>query len=534
LFFAAFLRIYSNHKISFSVNDYTDGIMDKESISYRERFEECEERFNKIFELTSAPSKVIDPQLRIVRVNQAIVDLMGYSKEEIEGTRILEYACPEYVKHWHELQEALWSRELPFFKLDACLFRKDGSVVWVNVTTILFKDHGETFGFTVFDDITYRKEFEESEKKLKEALSRSERSQGALRRSEQHIARILETMAEGVVTIDLDGKITYANKMAQKIFGLKENQLLERTFYDTQWHNLKVDGTPLQQTEHPISVMMKTGAQVYDQEYAIQPPLGDKLYISINAAPIRDERGALIGGICTFMDVTNRRKVTQQKDDFISVASHELKTPLTTLKATLQILTKMHEDAADNKRAMQSSMFAQANRSLDKVNTLVADLLNASRLNEGQLKLDKKQFNLAQLINDCCENVKIAGGYEVKIEGDTDLRVYADPDRIDQVLVNFVNNAVKYAPQSKVIVVQIEKLTDTARISVTDAGPGIPPNKQQQLFNRYYRVDTSGFQYSGLGLGLYINAEIIKRHGGEIGVTSEVGKGSTFWFTLPL
>jgi PAS domain S-box-containing protein len=508
--------------------------MENYKTDYRKRVEECEERFDRIFNLTSAPSKIIDPQLTILRVNQAIVDMLGYSQEEIIGTKILDYACPEYVKHWHDLQEALWSRQLPFFKLDACLFRKDGSIAWVNVTTILFEDQGKTYGFTVFDDITYRKEFEESERKLKDALVCSEKVQEELRQSEQHIARILETMAEGVITINLDGKITYANEMAHKIFGLTESQLLERTFYDPRWHNLKVDGTPLSETEHPIYMMIKTGEQVFDQEYAIQPPVGDKLYISINAAPIRDEHGAPIGGIGTFMDVTNRRKIIQQKDEFISVASHELKTPLTTLKATLQLLTKMHEDAADNKRAMQSSMFAQANRSLNKVNTLVADLLNASRLNEGQLKLDKKYFDIAKLITDCCEHIKIAGGYEITTTGDTDLSVYADPDKIDQVLVNFINNAVKYAPQSKVIDIKIEKLTNAARISITDTGPGIPLNKQQQLFDRYFRVDTSGLQYSGLGLGLFINAEIIKRHGGEIGVISEIGKGSTFWFTLPL
>ncbi|RYY38017.1 MAG: PAS domain S-box protein [Sphingobacteriaceae bacterium] len=507
--------------------------MDNDNTDYKKRLDECEDRFNRIFDLSSAPSKIIDPQLTILRVNQGIVDLLGYTKEEIVGTKILDYACSEYIQHWHELQEALWLRKLPLFKLEACLHRKDKSIAWVNVTTILFEDQGKTFGFTVFDDITYRKEFEESEKKLKKALARSEKSQGDLRQSEQHIARILETMAEGVITIDLDGKITYANKMAYKIFGLDDGELLERSFYDTQWHNLKVDGTPLSKAEHPISVMMSTGSQIFDQEYAIQPPVGDKLYISINAAPIRGDDGALLGGIGTFMDVTNRRLVTQQKDDFISVASHELKTPLTTLKATLQILTKMHEDATETKRALQSSMFEQANRSLNKVNTLVADLLNASRMNDGHLILDKKLFNITDLINDCCEHIKIAG-YEIIIDGDKDLLVNGDPDKVDQVLVNFVNNAVKYAPESKVIHIRLEKFDDMARVSVTDTGPGIPINKQQQLFDRYFRVDSSGLQYSGLGLGLYINAEIIKRHGGEIGVISELGKGSTFWFTLPL
>jgi PAS domain S-box-containing protein len=507
--------------------------MDKKT-DYRKRFEECDDRFNKIFNLTSAPSKIIDPQLTILRVNKAIVDLLGYQKEEIEGTEILDYACPEYVKHWHELQDGLWSKKMPFFKLEACLYKKDKSIAWVNVTSILFEDQGKTYGFTVFEDITYRKNFEVSKRKLEEALAQSEKSQRSLRQSEHHTARILETMAEGVVTINMEDKITYANKMAYHICGLKEGELLDRTFYDNEWHNLKLGGTALAQTDHPISVMMKTGIQVFDQEYAVQLPDRGKIYISLNAAPIRDDKGTLIGGIVTFMDVTNRRKIAQQKDDFISVASHELKTPLTTLKATLQILTKMHSDAVDNKREILSSMFEQANRTLNKLNKLVTDLLNASRLNEGHLRLNKELFNIAELINDCCEHLKIAGDYEIIIEGNKKLQINADPDKINQVLVNFVNNAIKYAPQSKRIHITIEKLTEAAKISVIDAGPGIPLMKQKYLFDRYYQLDNGGLQYSGLGLGLYISSEIIKRHDGEIGLISDVGKGSTFWFTLPL
>jgi hypothetical protein len=114
------------------------------------------------------------------------------------------------------------------------------------------------------------------------------------------------------------------------------------------------------------------------------------------------------------------------------------------------------------------------------------------------------------------------------------LQIYADELRIDQLVVNFVNNAVKYAPNSKDICLNVERVGNMARISVKDTGPGIETDKIPYLFGRYYRADYSGSQYSGLGLGLYISAEIIKKHGGEIGVDSELGKGSTFWFTLPL
>ena len=499
---------------------------------YKIRFDECNDKFKRIFELTSAASKIINADLSILKVNKALSDLLGYSEEEIEGTKILDYACPEYIEHWHHLQEALWHKKLPFFKLEACLFHKDKSRVWVDVTTILFNDQGVTYGFTVLDDITYRKNFEDSEKQLKAALAESYRVQEELRRKTDDLARILDTMAEGVGIVDTERNLIYANPMAQKILGLTESEIKGRTYDDPRWQNLRLDGTPLPPEEHPMSIIMQTGKPVYDYEIGVQPPQGDCFYISINAAPIFDNDGQLTGGLGTFMDVTTRRKTTQQKDEFISMASHELRTPITSLKASLQLLNKIKEDPSSAE--MMPLLITQANKSLNKLNTLIGDLLNVNKLTEGQLHLNKSQFTLAKLVEDCCNHIRLAGNYHIVTEGDLELQVDADATRIDQVIVNFINNAVKYAPDSKIIRVKIERKASNARLSVIDAGPGIPKEKQPHLFDRYFRADITGLQYAGLGLGLYISSEIIKRHGGTIGVTSQLGKGSTFWFTLPV
>ncbi len=239
----------------------------------------------------------------------------------------------------------------------------------------------------------------------------------------------------------------------------------------------------------------------------------------------------------TSVDITAQKildeatdELLKKKDDFMSIASHELKTPITTLKASLQLLDRMK----DNPNKMLATLIVQANKSMGRVTTLIENLLNTNKLNEGQLHLNKTSFIIAEMIADCCQHVRIAGVYNIITEGDKELSVYADADRIDQVVVNFVNNAIKYAPGAKTIHVNIEKVDNMARVSIKDSGPGIPPEKVPYLFDRYYRVDSSGMQYSGLGLGLYINAEIIKRHNGKIGVESEIGNGSTFWFTLPL
>ena len=499
---------------------------------YKIRFDECNDKFERIFELTSAASKIINADLSILKVNKALSDLLGYSEEEIEGTKILDYACPEYIGHWHHLQEALWHNKLPFFKLEACLFHKDKSRVWVDVTTILFNDQGVTYGFTVLDDITYRKSFEDSEKQLKAALAESYRVQEELRQKTDDLARILDTMAEGVGIVDTERNLIYANPMAQKILGLTESEIKGRTYDDPRWQNLRLDGTPLPPEEHPMSIIMQTGKPVYDYEIGVQPPQGDCFYISINAAPIFDNDGQLTGGLGTFMDVTTRRKTTQQKDEFISMASHELRTPITSLKASLQLLNKIKEDPSSAE--MMPLLITQANKSLNKLNTLIADLLNANKLTEGQLHLNKIRFTLAKLVEDCCNHIRLAGDYHIVTEGDLELQVDADATRIDQVIVNFINNAVKYAPDSRTIRVKIERIASNARLSVIDEGPGIPKEKQPHLFDRYFRADITGLQYAGLGLGLYISSEIIKRHGGTIGVTSQLGKGSTFWFTLPV
>jgi two-component system phosphate regulon sensor histidine kinase PhoR len=352
-----------------------------------------------------------------------------------------------------------------------------------------------------------------------------------LRSNQERLSRILETMAEGVGIVDTEGNLTYANPMAQKILGIKQSEILQRTYYDPKWQNLRVNGTLLPDVEHPMAIIMQTGEPVFDHEIAVQPPDGERFYISINAAPIRDENGHIVGGIGTFMDVTHRRKSIQHKDEFISVASHELRTPVTSLQASLQLLNRMKDNPSP---VMLPKLIDQANRSLNRVSILIEDLLNATKMTEGQLHLNKTLTKLSELLADCCNHVRVGGIYSINTTGDLELQANIDANKIDQVIVNLVNNAIKYAPDSKDIDIIISREGKFAKIAISDKGVGIPLEKLPHLFDRYYRVDTSGKQYSGLGLGLYICAEIIKKHGGHIGAESTLGEGSTFWFTIPI
>lgn len=316
-------------------------------------------------------------------------------------------------------------------------------------------------------------------------------------------------------------------------------------FYNQRWYDYT--GLDFEQTKawgwkeviHPddLQFNLNTFSSIINSdshgEFEIREKRFDGAYRwhLVRIEPLKDKLGKVVLWIGTATDIQDIKDLQQQKDDFISVASHELKTPLTTLKATLQLMDQLKEKTS---HVMLPQLIEQANKSMDKTSRLVEDLLNASRLNQGQLKLNKSVFTLSETFSRCSLYVESTNKYELILKGDSELHVIADEYQIDQVVVNLINNAIKYAPLSLKIYLIIEKDLNMAKISVKDNGPGIAPDLLPLLFNRYSRANPSGYQYSGMGLGLYISAEIIKSHGGQIGVDSELGKGTTFWFTLPL
>lgn len=274
---------------------------------------------------------------------------------------------------------------------------------------------------------------------------------------------------------------------------------------------------------------LKTG-EPYEIEYRLKKHTNEYVWVLGRAAPFYNSDGEIIKWFGTCTDIHDQKLLQDQKDDFISIASHELKTPITTLKASLQLMQKMVNNSSPQ---LMASLVDRANKSMDKVGTLIEDLLNTSKYSHGQLHLNNTLFPISKVIDECCTLIRHEKEFTIRITGDLSLQVYADADRVGQVITNFITNAIKYAPESKEIIVHVAKKESQVEVSVIDQGPGIAKNKLPHVFDRYYRVDSSGSQYSGLGLGLYICSEIIKRHNGEIGVISEYGKGSSFWFTLP-
>jgi PAS domain S-box-containing protein len=469
----------------------------------------------------------INPLNRKVCMSDFIRDLFGFLPDhEILLSQVLQAIHPEY----RALLTSTLSRQISSDTEYPITNQITQQTKWIRATGRAFFDHSDQLieysGMVI--DIT---EQVNGRMDLERIIAEKTALEHDLRQNQQRLQSILDTMAEGVGIIDARGNLVYVNTMAQQIFGLNADELKGRSFFDAQWRSQKVNGMPLADQEHPVAQMLEGSHAVHDQEIGIQSSPGERIFISINAAPMFGQQAELTGGIVTFMDVTNRRKLMQQKDEFISVASHELKTPLTTLKAALQVLDRMKDNPSPG---IMNKLINQSNKSLTKLSNLVADLLNVNRITQGQLHLRKKPFMLSEVIEDCCHHIRSAGTHTIIIKGNPAFIVNADEQQIDQILINFINNAVKYAPESKEIIVSIEQTNSYARISVQDKGPGVPEAKIPHLFDRYFRGDYSGIQFSGLGLGLYICAEIIKKHGGEIGVDTTEGQGSTFWFTLPL
>ncbi len=222
-----------------------------------------------------------------------------------------------------------------------------------------------------------------------------------------------------------------------------------------------------------------------------------------------------------------------KKDEFMSVASHELKTPITSVKASLQLL----ERRVANEEHLQNvePLIKRASRQVDKLTGIVNDLLDVTRIQEGKLELFRSEFVLATLIAENIDQCQAADSkHEINLSGDAHLTIFADRNRIDQVICNLLTNAIKYSPNATQIDIQFEALPgNIVKFAITDNGIGIPTDQLPNVFDRFFRIEHTSQNYSGLGLGLFISSEIIKRHGGEIGVDSELGKGSTFWFTLP-
>ena len=233
------------------------------------------------------------------------------------------------------------------------------------------------------------------------------------------------------------------------------------------------------------------------------------------------------------LDITEQKQDEQRKNDFIGMVSHELKTPLTSLSAYIQML---HARAKKSDDTFTTGALDKVSSQVKKMSSMINGFLNVSRLESGKIHLDIQSFSLDELVKEMVDEFKLTtASHELILLPCHPAQVNADRDKIGSVISNLLSNAIKYSPRDMIIEVQCQIVDEMAQVSVKDQGMGIKPQDIERLFERYYRVDSKQTQtISGFGIGLYLCAEIIQRHDGKIWAESQVGDGSTFYFSLPL
>lgn len=346
----------------------------------------------------------------------------------------------------------------------------------------------------------------------------------ALAESENRFRSMMETIPQIAWTNTLQGEVIFYNQRWFDYTGLDE----EKTTLLALKSVIHPDDLNEGLNQFNLILDSKSGGEF---QVRAKRADGNFRWHLIRLMPIFAEQVTIQLWVGTATDIQELRLLQQHKDDFIGIASHELKTPLTSLKASLQLLDKVKNNPAAK---MLPILIDQANKNVNKIYVLIEDLLNASMANEGQLNINLKTFIIGDLLAEYSRHIHAEGSYKIVTKGDLTTAVYADEIRVEQVIVNFVNNAIKYAPESKEFIIEVKKSSKWLKIAVTDQGKGIASEKLPHLFDRYYRVANHESSYAGLGIGLYICSEIVKKHKGQIGVTSELGVGSTFWFTLPI
>jgi len=349
---------------------------------------------------------------------------------------------------------------------------------------------------------------------------------------------VVESIAEGVLLCDRYGRLTLANQAAHDL--LPQANLSFETPLATipELYDLRdLDGHPLTPDELPFTRALR-GETFSDYRLMRRLPDNAERFFSFSGAPAVNERGEVEGAVITFRDITATQKVQRAKDEFLAVAAHELRSPLAAVRSYADLLLRREQQREGDPRDLHGLTILT--QQVSHMLRLVDNLLDVSRLDSGQFDLQYQQINLVTLVQQVIDQQRpSAGNRELLLEGETaELIITCDPMRIRQVLTNLISNAIKYSPPESVIGVRLRRAIllnsqiPAVLISVSDQGPGIPPEEQERVFQRYYRAP--GRQAEGLGLGLYLSREIVQMHGGQIWIESREGQGSTFMVLLPV
>jgi PAS domain S-box-containing protein len=349
-----------------------------------------------------------------------------------------------------------------------------------------------------------------------------------IERAEESLRMAIDAAGLGSYYINVIDRFFYPSAKLKEFFGFAPD---EEVPYEAAINQIHPD---YRQTAADLVEAAITKGVKFDLEYPIIGNNDGKLrWVRGIGTVQQDEKGINRYFTGVLHEITEQKQDEIRKNDFIGMVSHELKTPLTSLTAILQVLNAKFKNSED---AFVPGALQKANLQVRRMSAMINGFLNISRLESGKILIEKQTFNIDQLLQEIISEAQMTvTTHHIELLGCGDVEIYADRDKISSVISNLISNAVKYSPKGKLIKVKCGFTDKQITISIQDEGMGIKPADMEKIFDRYFRVETNNTQHiSGFGIGLYLSAEIIQRHNGKIWVESESGVGSTFYFSLPI
>jgi PAS domain S-box-containing protein len=477
-----------------------------EAENERQRIHDLFMQAPAIIVVVSGPSHVFE------LANPMYLQLIDKKREDIIG-KTLQEALPEVVEQGYlELLDTVYKTGEPFIGNELpTKFQRNGKTeeIFLNFIYQPYKDsEGKVQGiFAHAVDVT---EQVHSRKKLEE--------------SEARLRFMAESMPQKVFTAKPNGDVDYFNPQWTEFTGLSFEEI--KNWGWTQFIHPDDVEENIRRWQHSIN----TG-ESFEFEHRFRRNDGVYHWHVSRAVPMCDEKGNIIMWIGSNTDIDEQKKALAQKDEFLAVASHELKTPITSVKGFTEYLLRTAEKRHISPHEIK--ILKTVNQQVDRLTRLINDMLDVSRIATGKLFIEFGAVRLTELVEETVEQMNMVYNSRTFIlHKSPSCIVVGNYDRIQQVLVNLLSNAVQHSTETKPIHISMKKSTDTVTISVCDMGIGIPKERQDKIFERFYQAQNQPAR--GLGLGLYISKEIIERHHGTIWFESEDGKGSTFSFSLPM
>lgn len=481
-----------------------------EQIIYQQKLKEDEERLNIIIEASELGNWELDLATRHLIYSDRYLEIMGYNKGAIvTHQQILTRLHPDDLKVREEAFHTAF--ETGQLQYESRIIWPDSSLHWIEGKGKVFYDEtGEPFKMIgTIGDITEEKNYQQ---RLKER--------------EEKFRLLADFMPQHIWTANTAGDLNYYNQSVYDYSGLTPEQInkdgwLQIVHPDDREANIEAWTRSVSTGE---DFLFEHRFRRYDGEYRWQLS---------RAVPQKDAAGNIQMWVGSSTDIQDIKEQEQQKDYFISMASHELKTPITSIKGYVQILLSVY---SKNEDSFLLNSLTTIERQIAILTKLITELLDVSKIKAGGLHFDRAYFDLKELVHEVVEEMNLINPrYNIIVSVEDSAMVNANRDRIAQVLINFLTNAVKYSPNETTIFVKSFIENNYIVVSVEDFGIGIGKKDLARIFERFYRVEGKDENtFPGFGIGLFIASEIIQRHNGKITVKSEPGKGSTFSFMLPM